>query len=171
MPRIDVTQADVLQAILGHYRSTLLLDDARAFLVADPMQVSIPRGGDWWLTIAAGDGVFDQAMMTGGVIEQCTEDSVFTVSGHVRLHLDDTDNDSQLLLHATQGLMPLKHTILKTIASVDLQVGGNEFARELITPRHATAPMVVAPAGEEDGGLRMGLISVTFGLMFDWDLS
>lgn len=169
MPRANVTQADAIQAILDHLRTELSLEDDACFFVIDPLSFHIPRG-DWWITVAAGDGTFNQELMQSGVIEQCTEDSTFVVTVYERLHLDPTDDDGQMLVRATEGLLPRKRLILKTLCGEDPLVGGNEFSRELITPQHCRAPMVVSPAGEEEG-LQIGLMSITFGFTFDWDLT
>ncbi len=173
MARVDVTQLDALNAIIAHFISDLSLDASRVFLTIDPLAVRVPRGADWWLTVSVGEYTFKQELLTGGVFEQCTEETTFTVTAYMRMHLDQADHDDQLVLDSTRGLFELKRIILKSMASVDLQVAGNEFSRELITPQFSRAPMVVSVADAEsaDDGLQIGVISVTFGLIFDWDLS
>lgn len=173
MARVDITQLEALNAIIAHFRSDLALDDSRVFLTIDPLAVRIPRGADWWLTISVGEYTFMQELLTGGVFEQCTEDTTFTVTAYVRMHLDQADHDDQLVLDSTRGLFELKRIILKSLAGIDLQVGVSEFARELFSPRFSRAPMVVSVADGDsaDDGLQIGIISVTYGMMFDWDLT
>ncbi len=171
MPRSNAQQTEVLKAIVDHYRTTLSLDNARAFLSIESVSARIPRSGDWWLTISPGEGNFDQEMIAAGVVEQCTEDSRFIVSGHLRQFLDPTDEDAELLVGNTESLLNLKRTILKTICGVDLLVGGNTFSRELISPLSVRAPILYEPIDQEEGGLQIAVISVTFGLSFDWDLT
>jgi len=176
MARVDVNQLDLLEAIVAHYRNdaaTINLHATRVILTSDPLSVRIPKGGDWWLAVSAGEGTFPQDLLTGGVVEQCTEDGSFQVTGYLRCHLDPTDSDEQTLIREARGLMEIKRKILKSMAGVDLQVGGNECLRELITPRSSVAPRIMEVVGDDAGdeNLRIALVGVVFSLMFDWDLS
>ena len=172
MARVNITKTAALKAIIAHLKSDLSLEEHRAFYSIAPVSVRVPQGSDWWLSVSGNDGEFDQELLTGAVIEQCTENSSFTLTAYKRLHYDETDHHDELVLRAGEGLEDLAKLILKSLAGVDLQSEGNEFSRELFSPQSISAPDVLYPEGEdEDEKIGIGFISVTFGLSFDWDLS
>lgn len=177
MSRVDVTQSQAMEAVrLKLLEKFPALNDSTCFFSINPMQSVIPPGGDFWLTVSAGDGQFDQEMMDGSVADQCLEYGEVIVSAYSRIRLDRVGRDTSLMDDDARGLLSLKHQILKSLSGSDLLVPEEEptdtFLRELLRPIRTTAPDVFEVANNP-GRARMeiGIVSIVFSLHFDWDLS
>lgn len=169
MSRVDVEQADVFEAVTLHLRRALGLNDRQCYETLDPYSPKIPKGGDYFVTVAPGEGQYDVEHQIGGGEDQLTENSVVTVTAYTRIKLDSTDHDEKLLRDARRGVFVLKRKILKALVGSDPTIGGNEFLRQLIYARHAHAPQILEAS--TDNRLRLACISIDFGVDFDWDLS
>jgi hypothetical protein len=164
--RVDVVQCDVLDAVVWRLRTALSLTDRTAYVVARAQDVPLlPVGGDYFLTVAPGDGTFAPEEQAPGNI---TEDSEVTVSVYTRIKVDSTGHDDALLLDDARGLLAIKKLILGALCGQDLvDEDGNTFLRQWIFAKHCEAPDIVT-AGRD--GVACGIIRLVFGVNFDWSL-
>jgi len=169
MSRVDVEQVDVFEALVLYLRRALGLNDRQCYETLDPYSPTIPKGGDYWVTVAPGEGQYDVEHQIGGGEDQLTEESVVTVTAYTRIKLDSTDHDENLLRDARRGVFVLKHKILKALVGADIPKGSDTFLRQLLYARHAHAPQILE--GSKDNRLRLACISIDFGVDFDWDLT
>jgi hypothetical protein len=167
MARVDISQADVLQAILLRLQTALALSDRQCYPVARPQDApSIPMGGDYWLTVSPGAGNFGPEEQADGNV---TEDSDVTVTAYTRIKTDSVGHDTDLLLDAARGLLPIKKAILKALVGHDaVDADGNTFLRQLLYAQTATAADIVKLPNTEAA---FGRLSITFGLSWDWSLT
>ena len=162
MARSDVTQTDVLTAIVARVRSSLNLDERQCFESLEPLAPPvIPKGGTYFVTIAPGEGIFIDGEQAPG---NCTEEWTIIVTAYARVRLDSTDHDHKLLQEASRGLLVLKAKLLQALVGQDPTSGGDPFVRDLVFAQRAERP------GHDD---KKGVawISVFFGVHFDWELS
>ena len=166
MARIDAGQIDVLNAVVSRLQEVLDLTDRQCYPVAREQDVpSIPVGGDYWLTVAPGDGTFEPEEQVEGNI---TENAEITVTAYTRIKTDSTGHDRYLLMDNARGLLSIKKNILAALCGHDLATtGGDVFLRQWLHAKRASAPDL-ASAGR-DGNV-FGVIRVTFGVIFDWRL-
>ncbi|HWA98205.1 MAG TPA: hypothetical protein VG713_06915 [Pirellulales bacterium] len=167
MVRVDVNQADVLRTVTEHLRRALDLNERTCYEVTEPLAPpAIPKGGDFFVTVCAGDGEFPEEMQVGGAEDQCTELIELVVTGYTRLKLDQTDHETQLLHHDHRGLLEIKRRILKALVGVDAidPESGATFLRQVITAAHSSRPAY-------DQKNQLGFISLSFRVSWDWDLS
>lgn len=173
MSRIDVTAIDAVEAIVKLLKDTLALNDSNCYPVARPQDVpKLPAGGDYWLTVAPGGGTFEpeeQVPATETLPGNVTEESEVTVTAYSRLKTDRTNSDHDLLLEDARGLLSIKRKVLGALVGQDVtDADGNTFLRQLLFAKTATAPDLANLAGVEAA---FGRIAITFGLVYDWDLS
>jgi len=161
MSRADVTQTDVLTAIATKLRSELNLTDRTCFVSLEPYPIAIPKGGDYFVTVAPGDGVFVEGEQYPG---NCTEEWTIIVTAFSRMMLDSTDHDLKVLQETTRGLLILKAKLLEVLVGADPTSGGNTFVRNLIFAQRAERPA----AGQDN---ILAWISLDFGVHFDWNLT
>lgn len=164
MSRIDAEQSDVLDAVVTRLQTALVLGGRQCFPVARPQDVpTIPPGGDFFVTVAVGDGLFvDQEQAEGNL----TEDTDVVVSAYTRIKTDSTGHDKQLLMEEARGLLRIKRRLLAALSGQDLTTdGGDTFLRQTCHARRAAAPDLVAVGRE---GILCGVIRVVFGVPFDW---
>lgn len=170
---IDTDQATILLAVISRLQTNLQLDDSHCFLTLDPMApVGEPKagntaGGDYWLTVSAGDSVFPDGFQEGGGINQVFEDATVVVMGYTRIRLDRTNHDTKLLTDLMRGLMPIKARILAAMLKDDeplVDEKGNPLLREC--PIRAVAPT----KPWHDDKKSVGGIGVIFATPFDWNL-
>lgn len=164
--RIDTTQIDVLNAILLRLRNQLTLDDRTCFAVARPQDApNIFPGGNYFLTVAFGDGTFNEEEQ---VTVNCMEATDFTITAYTRIKTDSTGHDMFLLTDSARGLLSIKKLILKALVGQDLQDDdGFVFLRELIKAIHASSPDIV---NLPSSGTQAGTIQLIFRCSFDWKL-
>jgi hypothetical protein len=167
MPRIDIEEVAIWEAILLRLQTQLVLNARQCYLVADPNYVpSLPVGGDYFVTVAGGEGNFIEGEQ---IPSNCTEETVVTVSAYTRIKTDSTGHDGYLLLDDVRGLKAIKKKILAALVGQDAEdSNGANFLRQLIYAKTATSGEVVT-AGKTEA--LCGRIQITFGLMFDWDLT
>ena len=170
MPRLEAIQDKVLIAVRDHLQTDLALNESQCYLTIDPMNPKIAVGGDYWLAVAPGDGRFDEDIELGGVVEQCLEDSVVSVWGYSRIHVDQTNHDEMLLTDPVRGILAIKRKILKSLSGVDLTIEGEPFQRALLMPSYAHAPEVGMIDLDDDAALPIAIVGVQFRSPFDWDL-
>ena len=166
MARIDVTQEKVITAIALRLRAELNLPESQVIETVEPLSPpKLPPGGDYYLTVSPGDGVFPEDLQDGGGDSQLNEEAEIIVTGLSRVKLDQTNSDKAVIHNAEQGLLPIKQLILKTLAGQDPALpSGDKFLRQFLLARRSTQPTY-----DEDAGV--SFISVTFMASFDWDLT
>ena len=165
MTRVDTTQDVVTDRLIVRLRDQLSLKETHCYETDEPEKVTIPPGGDYWVTVFVGPGSFDVPMQIGGGANQCVEMMPVTISAYSRIRLDPTERANRQLHEAARGLYPLKKKLLKALVGHDLlDEDGNTFLRQLIYALRSSLPEVDNQAG-------WGRISVEFGLEWDWDLS
>ena len=167
MSRINVTGNQVLASIVALLRYSLGFDESTCYEVGNPDDVPVvPISGDWWCTVAAGDGQFDPGNQDAS---QCSEETEVVVTGYTRIMTDRTDHVENLLHDPDRGVLEVKRLLLRTLVGKDpLTPTGDTFLRCLIWAVRSSPPQVGHPEGSED---LIGRIQVTFRLEFDWDLS
>lgn len=165
--RFDVEEVAVLQSILARLQMSLGLNDRQCYLVARPQDVpSLPIGGDYFATVATGDGTFPDGEQCP---PNCMEETEVTVSIYTRIKTDSTGHDGYLLIDDARGLISIKKKVLKALVGQDLaDADGAKFLRQFMHARRATAPELVA-VGKSD--IPCGRLQITFGVSFDWDLT
>jgi len=170
MARIDVDQTTVLEAIIARLQDQLQLSDSHCYETISPLEPGpAPPGGDFFVTVSIGDGVFDEGMQDAGGAEQLNEECEVTVTGYSMCKLDRVGHDHKLMHDELRGLLKVvKLKILKALVGVDLQDEAddedNYFLRDMIRVRRSTRP-------DHDPKKGIGWISITFVASWDWDLS
>jgi hypothetical protein len=159
--RSDIPQTDVMTALVDLLRTELNLDDRQCFLSLEPGLPTIPMGGDYWLTVSPGDGVFVDGEQAE---DNCTEETTVTVTAYARMMRDSTDRDTKTLQDATQGLLALKGKVLDVLVGADPIGNNNTFARDLIFAQRASRP------GVKSNDIA-AWVSTDFGVNFDWSFS
>jgi hypothetical protein len=165
--RIDIVEVDVLASVLLRVQTELGLNDRQCYPVRDVLYVPvIPPGGDYFVTISVGDGIFNEGEQ---IPQQCIENSEFTVSGFTRIKTDSTGHDGYMLTDASRGTLPIKRKILKALVGKDLEdADGTTFLRQLVFAKRASAPEIVEIG---DKGVLCGVVRITFGIKYDWNLA
>ena len=166
MARVDLTQDLVLERIVAHLRGELKLNDRTCYETFDPLSPRIPKGGDFFVTAAPGDGVFVEGEQA---VDNVTEQWDVIVTAYSRIRLDSADHDQRLLHNPRRGLFELKRKILKALVGQDPTYKTDEFLRNLLYAKRSPRPQAVEIAGAKNSGL--ALISVVFGVDWDWDLT
>lgn len=99
----------------------------------------------------------------GGGREQTTYDSTVEVQIWTRVELDEHDHDDARLTDAALGIYAEVHSVLSALNAHELlNTGGDSILREPVQPTSIGDPV---PVGD------WVLVSLRFGLMFDWDFS
>jgi hypothetical protein len=172
MARVDVTQDVVLERILARLRSELGLNERQCYETLDALAPpAIPKGGEWFVAISPTEGQFIEGEQASPNV---TEEWGIIATIYTRLALDSTDHDEKLLRDATRGLLVLKKELLAALIGRDLQLEsaddtGDTFVRQLIFARTCHRPMILERQGEPRAML--GMLSIDFGIHFDWDLT
>ena len=196
MARVDITEAEVMEIVIDHLRTTLELNERECYETVSPLTPPLTPLSEWWLSVSPGEGNYDEAMQSGGGRNQVTEEWQLLVTGYTRIRLDSTDRDMQLLREANRGLLQIKRRILDTMAQVDLRkpfpntsiAGWDDMttAEKIIAAREAARGrlantlgdtfqrkyLVVRHAGkpEYDEKNQVGWQTVFFEMSHDWDL-
>lgn len=157
----------MLEAITSHLRAALDLNERNCYETFDPMSPAIPKGGDYFVTIAPGDGAFAQGEQDANNL---TEEWIVLVTAYSRVKLDSPDHDERMLHEPRRGLFELKRKILKALVGEDPEYKGNTFLRNLLYVTRAPRPQVLQiPGGSSNSGL--AVISLEFGIDWDWDIT
>ena len=169
MARIDVTEADVLLALLTRLRLQLSLDENACFETLDPLDLSVLPSGDFFVSVMQGGGTFEEGMQIGGGASQLMEEARFVITYYTRIKLDRGDRAEHILRHAGRGISAAKRAVLKAITAFDLTVAsgagaGSTFLRQLTTIVSASAPAFDKP-------LALAYAQLDLKLPFDWDLT
>ena len=180
--RVDVNQGQVLESFRDSLRLACGLTERNCYLSLDPPgQLSAIPGGEVWVTLTPGEGVFvdgEQATGTdtdGNAVSNVTEELSVTVTIYTRIRLDEAGHDEILILDTDRGLYDLKRRVLHAMISRDLQLPsevegeGSPFLRVLTRVVHASAPTVTVH--RNDATLTVGFMTLSFALTFDWDLT
>lgn len=176
MPRIDVDQSVVLERIVDRLRSALDLTERQCFIALSPQHLpKMPKGGEYFVAVSGGGGQFVEGEQVPGNI---TEQWSVYVTAYSRIQLDSTDHADSLLMDDGRGLLKMKKRILAALVGQDLTVDTEEssgsseiaptFLRQLLFARSATEP---GAAELNPGNLQIGVITLEFGVEFDWDLT
>jgi len=165
MARIDISQADAMDAFTTHLRDELELNNRTCYQTIEPLAPpNMPVGAPWWVSVSPGDSSFDESMQVGGGQLQLSESMGITVTGYNRTRLDSTDHDEKLFSDAVRGLFVVKHRILKAVAQIDISDDdGNTFLRSYVIVSGADRPGYDADKGT-------GWQGIHFRLEWDWDL-
>ncbi len=159
--RSDISQTDVMTAIVALLRSELDLNERQCFLAIEAGQPTIPTGGDYWLTVAPGDGIFVDGEQAE---DNCTEETTVTVTAYARMMRDSTDRDTKTLQDATQGLLVLKGKVLEVLVGADPISNQGTFVRDVIFAKRPER------SGVGQNGIAAWM-SIDFGVNFDWSFS
>jgi hypothetical protein len=168
--RVDVAQDLVLLRIRAKLKAFFALPDAAILETTEPLaKPDSAPSGDLFFQIAMGDGQFPFEEQCAA---QCFESTEFTVAMFVRLTLDRSGHEAELLRgDGRGGLLRRKRLLLKCFVGADLLTAeptdvppGVPFLRSLIYAKSATRAAY-------DPGEKLGWLSITFGLEFDWDLT
>ena len=165
--RVDVTQSVALETIVELLRDRLGLNESQVFEVEDSQEPPpLPPGGDAFYTVAADEGTFPEGEQVPG---NATEDGSFTVSCYTRIQLDQTGHAKQLLHANRRGLLKLKQNVLWALVGTDpVTTDGTAFVRETLACIRSSRPTTYM---HQNGGLKLGLVQLTFSLSMDWDLT
>jgi len=166
MARVDIAQADVVDRLVAHLRETLGLNDRQCYETVE-LEVPglMPKGGEYIVTVALGDGVFDVEHQEGGGANQLTEQVTIEVTVYTRIKLDPVDHHGYLLGDDRRGLLELKRKILQALVGIDLEdAAGDTFLRQFLYAKAAAAPVYDPEKG-------IGWVSIYFGVDYDWNLS
>lgn len=169
MARVDVTQEVVLDRIIERLRSQLALNDRQCYETLDPNSPpAVPTGGEYFLTVAPGDGEFPDGEQAA---ENITEDWSVTVTAFSRIHLDQTDHDKEVLRNASRGLLAVKKKVLAALVGHDLaEQDTDTFLRQLLYISRCGRPELVSRDGA-NRGIALATLQLDFGVSFDWDLT
>lgn len=164
MARIDIEQAEVLDAIVSRLQTVLELSERQCFPMARATDVpSVPPGGDYFVTVAPGAGVFEPEEQAAGNI---TEIGEVIVSAYTRIKTDSTGHDRHLLMNDARGLLAVKKLLLEALCGHDPATEGDDtFLRQWLFAKRADAPDLVSAGAD---GIHCGVIRVTFGVSWDW---
>ncbi|MGO9115225.1 MAG: hypothetical protein ACLP9L_38930 [Thermoguttaceae bacterium] len=166
MARINVTGNQVLASVVALLCASLGFDESTCYEVADADQVpAVPIAGDWWCTVAGGDGQFDPGNQDPS---QCSEETEVIVTGYTRIMTDRTDHVENLLHDPARGCLYMKGMLLSALVGKDLATTtGDTFLRTFVWAARSSP----AQTGEHpETGEFLGRIQVTFRLEFDWQL-
>ena len=170
MARIDIEQAEVLGYLVRHLRRSLRLDERRCFETLSPLlpEGFSPPGGDWFITVAEGGGMFP---LEDQHPQQCMESWSILVTVYTRVKLDRSGHDQQLMVDASRGLLRLKRQVLRAVVGEDLTTdeespdsARSEFLRSHLHVNHAQRM-------EYDQAAGIGWLTIELGVEYDWDLT
>ena len=165
MDRIDTTQADLLASLRDHLRNELGLPPNRCYCTDAPDHLpAAPRGGEYTVTLAAGDSQFFPGEQSA---VQCTEDQSILVTAFARNAADRVDELDRMLLDTSRGLATIKRELLRAVVGRDLPIHGAPFLRQLLFVRRSTRPRLVEHATP---GAVLGTFALEIVARFDWDL-
>ena len=103
----------VLASVVTLLCETLDFDESTCYEVADADAIpEVPIAGDWWCTVAGGDGQFDPGNQDPS---QCSEETEVIVTAYTRIATDRTDHDENLLHDPDRGCLEMKRQLLKTL--------------------------------------------------------
>lgn len=165
--RIDVDQSTVLERIVAQLRSALDMNERQVYETISPQFLPrIPTGGDFFIAVSPADSTFPEDEQTPGNI---TEDWGVAVTAYTRIKLDSTDRDEKMLRDANRGLLAVKKRILAALVGQDLKTErGDTFLRQMLYARSCSRP---EPKELPKGDIPIGIITLEFGVSFDWDLT
>lgn len=165
MARVDVTQDVVVERIVARLRSELHLNERQCYEVLDPMAPpAVPVGGEYFMSVALGDGTFATAEQVSGNV---TEETIFTVTIYCRIALDSPDRDQHALREPRRGLLMRKKSVLAALVGHDLTTEDDDtFLRTLLEARRAPRPEIV-----ERDSVYLVVLRLDFACDFDWDLT
>lgn len=165
MARVDLTQSQVLQAIVAHLRDTLDLNNRNCYESLMPdAPPTLPVGGEIIVSVAPGEGQFVEGEQQVGNI---TEEWTIIVTAYSRIRLASTDHDFETLQDDQRGLLEMKRKVLQALCGDDPTTDdedANTFVRQLLYAIRADRP-------QHDRDKEIGWISIIFGVDFDWDLT
>ncbi|WP_321376943.1 hypothetical protein [Trichococcus shcherbakoviae] len=163
--RIDIDQSTVLERVVAQLRSALNLGERQVYETLDTNYLPrIPTGGAFFLAVSAADSTFPEGEQTPGNL---TEDWGVFVTAYTRIKLDSTDRDEKTLRDASRGLLSIKRKILAALVGQDLTTeDGDTFLRQTLFARSCGRP----EAKEMPNKVPIGVITLEFGVSFDWDV-
>lgn len=155
----------MLGRIVEHLRSALKLADSQCVEAIEPdAPPHIARGGDFFITVSPGDGMFiDGEQQIGNI----TEEWSVAVTAYSRIRLDPSDTDEKLLRDTARGLLEAKRLILKALVGQDLTDADDStdtFLRQLLHAERCGRPRY-------DDKQNIGWLSIDFGVHYDWELT
>jgi len=164
--RTSAQPSELLTALVAKLRTDLDLGERQCYQTWEPeVPPKIQRGGDYAVSVAFGEGSFDQSLFDGGGRGQLTEDMAILVTAYSRVRLDSTDVAEQAFHETERGLFILARKIVKVFAAYDPEpAAGRTCLRELLRPVRIGRPIV-------DKESSLGSISLQFIASWDWDLT
>lgn len=175
MPSQDITEAELLEATLSFLQSRLSIDDDSSWISVytslPKLPVSTPDEGFSYI-ISPIVSQPEESLYEGGAEEQFVDLYEFAVTIVTRLHLDETDRDTDLLLHPDLGLMAGKRKVLWAFSGQMLGSVAASYLREVLRPTGSTTPQSGTISGEDPEGpsLPGAWLTVNFAAPFDWNL-
>src|ERR1700724_3528949 len=99
--RVNVTGTQVLASVVALLRAKLDFDESTCYEVNNADDVpGVPIAGDWWCTVAAGDGQFERGNQDPS---QLSEETEVIVTAYTRIMTDRTDHAENLLQDPERG--------------------------------------------------------------------
>ena len=167
MSYVDSTQDAILALIVHRLRGVLGLGVSQCYETYEPLNPPKFAAAGVYLSVAPGDGTFDQELFAGGGRHQVAEESSIAVTIYSPIRTDHPDRAAQALHDAARGLLPWKKTVLDTLAGHLLLDGsGNQVLRNPLYPLRSTAPKRLRREKAD-----VCLLAVIFGVDYDWALS
>lgn len=167
MSYLDSTQDAILTLIAERLRGVLGLGVSQCYETYEPLNPPKFPASGVYLSVAPGDGNFDQDLFAGGGRHQLAEESSIAVTIYSPIKTDHPDRAAQALHETARGLLPWKKSVLDVLAGHLLLDGsGRQVLRNPIYPLRATAPKRL---NREKGDVCF--LAVIFGVDFDWALS
>ncbi len=171
------TQAEVLGAFRDRLRAACPgCNDQTCFVSDQPVPIVIPAGGGLCVTVALGDGSYNQSLFNGAGHTALNEDSQVIVTVMINSMIDRIPAADRALLSDDRGLISVvKRNALRALlvyspelgrASQNWEpaVGDRPLCRDQIRPLRCSAP-----ADVPDNPGWIGL-QITFSASFDWEL-
>lgn len=166
MARIDVDAKTVLEAVRSHLIANVPgANTSNTYWALDQAIPKHLRGGDFFLNLHPGDGVYDEDGQIGASDLQLQEDFMLQLTIWNRRKTDPTDAGADVMLNDDGGLFVVLQAVLKAMVGADLTTpGGDTFLRQLIVARGRSAI-------GRDPANSLNWLTLTFGVAFDWDLA
>jgi hypothetical protein len=168
MARDKATIDQILDSVLLRLRSEVEeFNESSCFLSDEPMPMVAPPDV-LFCTVALTDSTFSD-LFAGGGEATVEENGGVIVSVFRRSDLDQTDKAEAALLGSDRGLLTrFKRRVLRALcrpSDWEPEYAGNLLLRNQLYPTSATAPRTI----ENARGNKYMMMSVSFGVDFDWD--
>jgi hypothetical protein len=169
MARDRATQIEILEAIVDRLRTKIPeFTEGTCFVSLLPIPVPAPAG-DLGAIVSPGGGSFDTEMEVLGPHDPAdttvVEDATFNITLYTRIQTDQVGRSDDIVQSRGLGLLEMKRRVLRALlVDWEPEKGSNQLLRDMLHPVSAGDP-------DYDETARWGSMSLTFGTLFDWDLT